>query len=356
MKIILIIFISIFCGNSATAKVCDSLPFTAKPPMKISKMNDKAVTIKIEADSSRIKNWPERNFLDRKPTVVQTKGEREAKQKRVIIRCGYLHGPDPLIVIDGVPTNNSEIAQLNPNNILDISILKNAVAESIYGCRASGGVILITTKFQNQKKIIVKDEEGNSLQGVTIAVSSSNGLIRDSVFLITDEKGIATLNKFKKGYSYDLRASHVGYENKTVVISTKALETEIILNKKVTNCSPVVVTGYGRTIRRTIHCGMHSEIVSRRNDVYSQTNNLYEIFPNPASHGSIINIQLPIEISGTIKIQLYDLSGHLVLQHENSSEIKNPRIQLPEIAAGNYHLILLNKKLEKLFAGKLVVL
>ncbi|QLE01266.1 TonB-dependent receptor [Galbibacter sp. BG1] len=51
---------------------------------------------------------------------------------------------DPLYVIDGVQVNNTEA--LNPYDIESISILKDASAASIYGARASNGVVLITTK------------------------------------------------------------------------------------------------------------------------------------------------------------------------------------------------------------------
>jgi TonB-dependent starch-binding outer membrane protein SusC len=60
---------------------------------------------------------------------------------------------DPLIVIDGVPLDNSNIsgaanplALINPNDIESFNILKDASAAAIYGSRASNGVIIITTK------------------------------------------------------------------------------------------------------------------------------------------------------------------------------------------------------------------
>lgn len=73
-------------------------------------------------------------------------------------------GQDPLWVLDGIPlegTNlpnnltdkdnidqlrNLPIAGLNPDDIADITILKDAAATSIYGARAANGVIVITTK------------------------------------------------------------------------------------------------------------------------------------------------------------------------------------------------------------------
>lgn len=60
---------------------------------------------------------------------------------------------DPLIVIDGVPVDNSTIegggnviGAINPNDIETFTILKDASATAIYGSRASNGVIVITTK------------------------------------------------------------------------------------------------------------------------------------------------------------------------------------------------------------------
>lgn len=49
----------------------------------------------------------------------------------------------PLVVIDGVPGN---IDNLNSNDIESIQVLKDASAASIYGARASNGVIVVTTK------------------------------------------------------------------------------------------------------------------------------------------------------------------------------------------------------------------
>ena len=51
---------------------------------------------------------------------------------------------DPLYVVDGVPTQ--DISSLNPADVAAISVLKDAGAASIYGSRASNGVIIVTTK------------------------------------------------------------------------------------------------------------------------------------------------------------------------------------------------------------------
>jgi len=60
---------------------------------------------------------------------------------------------DPLIIVDGVPIDNSAISGssnilsiINPNDIASFTVLKDASATAIYGSRASNGVIIITTK------------------------------------------------------------------------------------------------------------------------------------------------------------------------------------------------------------------
>ncbi len=60
---------------------------------------------------------------------------------------------DPLIVIDGIPLDNggvngsrNQLNIINPNDIETFTVLKDASAAAIYGNRASGGVIIITTK------------------------------------------------------------------------------------------------------------------------------------------------------------------------------------------------------------------
>ncbi len=60
---------------------------------------------------------------------------------------------DPLIVVDGVPLDNSGISgmrnplnSINPADIETFTVLKDASSTAIYGARASNGVILITTK------------------------------------------------------------------------------------------------------------------------------------------------------------------------------------------------------------------
>jgi TonB-linked SusC/RagA family outer membrane protein len=51
---------------------------------------------------------------------------------------------NPLVIVDGVPVGS--INDVNPNDIENISVLKDAASAAIYGSRAAAGVILVTTK------------------------------------------------------------------------------------------------------------------------------------------------------------------------------------------------------------------
>lgn len=64
---------------------------------------------------------------------------------------GTIGNNDPLYVIDGIPTR--DISFLNQADIKSMSILKDASAAAIYGSRASGGVVLITTKSGQVGKV-----------------------------------------------------------------------------------------------------------------------------------------------------------------------------------------------------------
>lgn len=61
---------------------------------------------------------------------------------------------DPLIVLDGMPYDNS-ISSINPADIDNISVLKDASSTALYGARAANGVLMITTKKGKKEKLNV---------------------------------------------------------------------------------------------------------------------------------------------------------------------------------------------------------
>jgi len=97
---------------------------------------------------------------------VTSYGGKPGGDARIRIRGGasLSASNDPLIVIDGVPMDNSKVgddanplATINPQDIETFNVLKDASATAIYGSRGSNGVIIITTKKGRlgQKKVNV---------------------------------------------------------------------------------------------------------------------------------------------------------------------------------------------------------
>lgn len=76
-------------------------------------------------------------------TVTRGSGRPGAENYSFQIRgASSISGSKPLILIDGVP---GDLNLLNPNDISDVTVLKDAAA-SIYGARAADGVVIVTTK------------------------------------------------------------------------------------------------------------------------------------------------------------------------------------------------------------------
>lgn len=94
---------------------------------------------------------------------VQSTGQPGAEDPKIFIRgAGALteSGSSPLILVDGVERS---FFQMDPNEIADITVLKDASATAVFGVRGANGVILVTTR---------RGEEGKA----KISVSSSVGV------------------------------------------------------------------------------------------------------------------------------------------------------------------------------------
>ncbi len=77
---------------------------------------------------------------------------------------GSFGGNNPLYVVDGVPTQNTDF--LAPDDIESTTVLKDAAAASIYGARAASGVIVYTTK-KGTKKARALEVTYDGMYGVT---------------------------------------------------------------------------------------------------------------------------------------------------------------------------------------------
>jgi len=96
---------------------------------------------------------------------------------------------EPLYVIDGIPVSSGPndansstniLVTINPGDIESVSVLKDAAATSLYGSRASNGVIMITTKKGGNGKT---NYSFSSQQGITTRVNSNLKILNSSEYL-----------------------------------------------------------------------------------------------------------------------------------------------------------------------------
>ena len=90
--------------------------------------------------------------------ITQTTGRANSSPDINIRGYTSINGGSALILLDNVPVSANELARINPEDIENVSILKDAASAAIYGGRASFGVILITTKKAKADKLEISAE------------------------------------------------------------------------------------------------------------------------------------------------------------------------------------------------------
>ena len=79
-------------------------------------------------------------------TIMQNSGQPGSPSTIQIRGVTTFNNNNPLWVVDGVVVDAGGIGYLNQSDIESIEVLKDAASSAIYGTRAAGGVILVTTK------------------------------------------------------------------------------------------------------------------------------------------------------------------------------------------------------------------
>jgi TonB-linked SusC/RagA family outer membrane protein len=102
-------------------------------------------------------------------SVSNSGGEMGARMNMNIRGIGSINGGAPYTLVDGI---EQDINNINPNDIENISVLKDAASSSIYGARAAFGVILITTKKGRNDGYSVNYSNNYSFSAPTIVPHS----------------------------------------------------------------------------------------------------------------------------------------------------------------------------------------
>ncbi|MES2275413.1 MAG: SusC/RagA family TonB-linked outer membrane protein [Bacteroidota bacterium] len=151
----------------------------------------------------------------------------------------------PLIVVDGFPLSTSDFSTINPNDVENVTVLKDAAAASIWGARAANGVIVVITK---------KGKGGNGMVVNASAFTRISTLTNldqliptaSSADQVAYEKLAFKNSWLFAGTSYggsfpgDLRnpltlAQELLYANKNGTLSTTAMNTSLDSLSKINN-------------------------------------------------------------------------------------------------------------------------
>ncbi|WP_343304967.1 carboxypeptidase-like regulatory domain-containing protein [Chitinophaga niabensis] len=232
------------------------------------------------------------------PYGVVFKGE--SKDNIQIRGTSSIKDSGALVVIDGVPVKPDSLRFINPAEIENVSILKDATASALYGARAAKGVVLVTTKkvqqaprfgaintdsaFASYNKIdtiniggnrpiagkldskveglvtgaksnfsnyytddnvhkisgvVVDEKTGKRIPGVSVTVNGSN---RGAV---TDTSGSFALHIASKSKA-ELGFSSVGYAQKKITVSESTNNLNVALPSRRDQLNETVVVGYAK--------------------------------------------------------------------------------------------------------------
>ncbi len=148
---------SVIVGNQSTINLLlvpdvtslDEIVVTAYATQQKKDITGSVSTVNAEELSAMPQGNVTQQMQGRVAGVTVTQDSRPGQSAKVRIRgFGSFQDNAPLYVVDGVPT--TDINTLNPSDVESLTILKDAGAASIYGSRASNGVIVVTTKKGSQ--------------------------------------------------------------------------------------------------------------------------------------------------------------------------------------------------------------
>lgn len=137
--------------------------------------------------------------------VIQSSGQPGTSATIRIQGIGSVNSSSaPLIVVDGMPYEG-DLSSIDPGDIASTTVLKDATATSLYGARASNGVLLITTKKGT------KGEEGKIIVDIKTGINTRLLPLYDFVtspqeYVELTYKGMYTHYRYVNGLSHDKSA------------------------------------------------------------------------------------------------------------------------------------------------------
>ena len=211
-------------------------------------------------------------------------------------------GNQPLYIVDGVPYNEYQINNIDPNKVESVDVLKDASSIAMYGARGSNGVVLITTKKGNYTS------KGDVIeQGIT----NTRFEIKKQYSIPTDgDVTVIEIENYSVPASYAYFAAPVLNENVFLTAKIGNWEQYNLLPAEAnvyfegsysgkTNINPLATTD-----SLTVSLGVDPNVVIKRNELNDFKKNQY------IGNNKIVNKAYEIEVKNTkqsdIDLVLFD--------------------------------------------------
>ncbi len=305
----------------------------------------------------------------------------QERSSAIRIRCGTgsVSNNQPLFVVDGIPYGANEIKSINPVDILEITVLKDAALTAIYGNRPLNGVVLITTKKQYHREIIVRD--ATNLLGISNAtVKARSNQTGKSFFFTADQVGKLETDSLRSN-DYMIKVSAVGYKAKEVSLKTiQQYKGEIKLEREFVELKEINIIAYRKiSCRRTGDigtkenglCGLFGRLACsiagiKITDMSEETtiekkihhNISISVYPNPVATSGTINISFPNVKPGLYQVHMLNAAGQLFysFQKQISGKGETEQIHLnSNTLPGMYIVQVIDEQKKLLQTNKIVV-
>jgi TonB-linked SusC/RagA family outer membrane protein len=256
-------------------------------------------------------------------SIVNRNGSGVGTRKSLIRGIGsVLLETEPLYVLNGVTVN--DFSAINPDDIEDITILKDAAASAIWGARSANGVVVITTK------------SGNSNKGSRMSVSYS-GFINYSglpdfgaVKMLSSQQYIQTAKEIFDPVAFPMGAQYfIAPHDQVLYDQYNGVITANVANRKLDSLAAINNMGQIKDIwYRPAITTNHTVSASGGNNVYSfyaalgytgtQSNT-----PGERNNAFRLNLSQNINAGSRVRITLNTSLVNTVVSRKNPISIDN---------------------------------
>nr|WP_294906004.1 carboxypeptidase regulatory-like domain-containing protein [uncultured Lacibacter sp.] len=266
------------------------------------------------------------------PEVIKQvqRGGTGGTSSHIRIRCGTgTVGREPLFIVDGVPYEQSEIKTLNPHDIVEITVLKDLHATAIYGCRATNGVVLITTKKAYHRKFVIKDEH-TQLAVANATIEATSTKTNKRISFAANEWGRFETDSLQS-LDYMLTISAEGYKTQTISLK-------------------IVQQNSGEIKLEAV------QQAKKQMDVNSFA--LFRIYPTQISKSGAVTISFSHVKPGQYHLRMFNVAGQIfsAMQKQISTKNETMQIHIPDNAMpGMYIIQIVNEQQQLIYSSKLLV-